>query len=397
MKLARRILSIEPSATLAITAAAKKMAAAGIDMVSFSAGEPDFSPPEPVRRAAVAAVEENHSKYTPAAGIPALRQAIADKLAHENGLAFEAGQVVVTVGAKQAIYNALQVLLDPGDEAVFFSPYWVSYPEQVKAAEGVPVVAATDSAFELDPGALAGAITDRTRVVILNSPSNPTGAVASEQALGEIAAVLRDHPDVTVISDEIYERLVYDGTVHRSIANVASDLAERTILVNGFSKSHAVPGWRVGYAAGPTEIISAMARLQGHSTSNASSIAQYAMLAACEMDPSWFTSIVAEFTRRRDVMVEGLNAIKGFRVMKPQGAFYAFADISGLLPCRGENHKLTGSTDFAKALIEEAHVAVIPGLPFGAENFLRFSYTASEEDILRGIERVSGFVARLTK
>lgn len=396
MNLSNRVRSIQPSATLAITAKAKQMKAQGLDTVSFSAGEPDFPPPEPVRRAAMEAVEKNRSKYAPAAGLPELRQAIARKLEKDNGLSYEPGQVVVTVGAKQALYNALQALVDPGDEVIVLAPYWVSYPEQVKAAEGVPVIVPTTAGFRPDAGALEKAFSARTRALIVNSPSNPTGAVFARGDFEVLTGLLAGHPDVTLISDEIYEKLLYDGAVHLSPAGLPGMMG-RTVVVNGFSKSHAVPGWRVGYAAGPEEIIGAMARLQGHATSNAPSLVQYAMLAACEMDDAWFEDVVGTFTRRRDRMVGGLSALPGFRVTPPQGAFYAFADISDLLPARLRGRELKGSVDFASALLDEEHVAVIPGLPFGAENHIRLSYAASEEDIGKGLDRMAAFVGKLER
>ncbi len=395
MKISKRAESMAPSATLTITAAAKELAAAGKDVVSFTAGEPDFRPPAGVMEAASKALAENRSRYTPTAGIPELREAISRKLSSENGLAYKSDSIVVTVGAKQAIFNALMALVDPGDEVVILPPYWVSYPEQVKAAGGKPVFAGSGKSFKPDLAVMAGAFTQKTRVLILNSPCNPTGTVTGPETLKEMAAILRKFPDVSIISDEIYEKLVFDGTKHVNILNVAPDLADRTVIANGFSKSFAVPGWRLGWAAGPAPLIKAMTKIQDHSTSNASSIAQYALLAALNSPQDWFAGVLDEYSKRRKAIVDGLNGIPGFSVAPPMGAFYAFADVSPLLPAKLGRKELRGSEDFAKALLDDALVAVIPGLPFGAENCLRFSCTIPVDAIRKGVERTAEFAKKL--
>jgi aspartate aminotransferase len=397
MRTSKRADAITPSATLALTAKAKAMAADGADVCSFTAGEPDFPPPDEVREAAVRAVEENRSRYAPAAGLPELRSEIAGKLKRENELAYAPEEIVVTVGAKQAIFNAALALLDPGDEAVIFAPFWVSYPEQIRAAGAAPIVVPTDRRFHIEPDRLAAALTPKTRMVFLNSPNNPTGAVYPRENLEALAEVLRTRPEVAVVTDEIYEKIIFDGAPHVSILNVAPDLIDRTVLVNGFSKSYAVPGWRVGYAAGPRGIIGAMTRIQGHATSNAPTLAMHAMVGALRMQRDWFGDIVEELARRREAICGGLSAIEGISVAPPAGAFYALADISGLLPARRGGRTLAGSEDFALALLEEAHVATIPGRPFGAENMIRFSFATSVETIQKGVERTAEFVGRLER
>src|SRR5215470_9402430 len=330
MKLARRLAEIQPSPTLALNARAKAFAAAGKDVAGLSAGEPDFDTPEHVKEACVQALREGFTKYTATPGIPELRAAIAKKLREENELDFAADQVIVTNGGKQALYNCFQALLSDGDEVVMFAPYWVSYPEQVLLAGGRPVVVPTrvEDGFRPDPDALAKAITPRTRAVIFNSPSNPTGAVLPKESLLELAAVMAVHPEVLVITDDIYEHLLYTGQPFINIANVAPALRSRTLVVNGMSKAFAMTGWRMGYAAGPKALISGMQMVQDQSTSNVNAPTQRAALAALSGTQEPVQAMVREFQQRRDLFHGGLIQIPGVRCAKPEGAFYAFPDMS---------------------------------------------------------------------
>ncbi len=380
---------MKPSPTLAMTAKARRLQSEGHDVVSFAAGEPDFNTPEPVCEAAIKALRDGVTKYTPSAGLPALRQAVAAKLSRENGLAYDPDQVVVSCGAKHSVFNALQALIDPGDEVLLLAPYWMTYRDQILLAGGVPVTVAAEAREGFVPSIdrLREAVTPRTRALILNSPSNPTGATFSRAQLKELAALAIRH-DLWVVSDEIYERLTYD-TPHTSLAALGRDVAERTVTVTGCSKTYAMTGWRIGFAAAPRPVAQAMSNLQDQVTSNPTSFAQMGAIAALELGPESVEAMREEFLRRRDQMCQRLRAIPGVTLDTPSGAFYCFPDVSPFLERFGDD---VGLADF---LLEDALVATIPGSVFEGPGHLRLSYAASPADIEKGLERVADSLAKL--
>jgi len=394
VKISRRAALISPSPTLAIDTKAKALKAQGVEVINFSAGEPDFDTPQHIKAAAVQALEEGFTRYTPVAGIPELRREVA-RYFSLRGLSYSPEEIVVSCGAKQSLYNALQVLLEEGEEAVLISPYWVSYHEQVKLAGGKPVVVHTDSAegFKVTPEALEAALTPRTRAVILNSPCNPTGAVYTRQELESLAELARER-DIWVISDEIYSALLYDGLQHVSIASFPG-MKERSIVVDGASKTYAMTGWRIGFAAAPLPIAQAMISIQSHSTSNPNSIAQKAVLAALRGSQESVEKMRLEFDRRRLMMLEGLRAIPGIKCHRPGGAFYLFPDVGELLGKRFRGRILSSSLKIAEVLLEEFRVAVVPGEAFGAPGYLRLSYATSRDQIEKGLKALSLFVEQL--
>ncbi|WP_449536714.1 pyridoxal phosphate-dependent aminotransferase [Ferdinandcohnia sp. Marseille-Q9671] len=389
MKLANRVAALTPSSTLAITAKAKELKAQGHDVIGLGAGEPDFNTPDHIIEAAVKAMKEGHTKYTPSAGLPALKQAICNKLLQDQQLEYQPNEVVVGTGAKFVLYALFQVLLNKGDEVIIPIPYWVSYPEQVKLAEGVPVYVEgkEENNFKVTVEQLEHSITDKTVALVLNSPSNPTGMLYSKEELEAIGELCVTH-NIWVISDEIYEKLVYFGAEHFSIAQVNDNVKAKTIIINGLSKSHSMTGWRIGYAAGPKEIIKSMTDLSSHSISNPTSIAQYASIAAYEGTQEPVETMRQAFEKRLDVIYEKLTKIPGITCIKPQGAFYLF-------PNAKKAAELTGYTnvdDFAKALLEEALVAVVPGSGFGAPENIRLSYATSLDQLEQAIQRIHKFV-----
>ncbi len=370
------------------------MQAEGIDVIGFGAGEPDFDTPDHIKAEAVKAISEGFTKYTPTSGIPELKQAICKKLKEDNGLDYEPSQVVVSCGAKHSIYNIIQVLCEEGDEVIVPAPYWVSYTEQVRVAGATPVIIETneESGFKITPKSLSDHITDRTTLLILNSPSNPTGAVYSKEELQAIAEVIVEKR-IWVISDEIYEKIIYDDVQHVSIASIAPEIKVQTLVVNGVSKAYSMTGWRIGYAAANKEIISAISNLQDHSTSNPTSIAQRAALAALTGTQKPVQQMVQDFKKRRDYMIERLNRIPGISCLMPQGAFYAFPNISGVLGKAYEGKVINNSMDLTELLLVEANVAVVPGGPFGADNYLRLSYATSMDHIVTGLDRMEEMIA----
>jgi aspartate aminotransferase len=393
--LGRRALNLKPSATLAVDARAKALIASGVDVVNLTAGEPDFPTPAGPSRAGQDAIAEGFTRYTPTAGIAELRTAISVKLRGDNGLEYRPDQVVVSNGAKQSIYNALMVLLDPGDEVLIPFPAWVSYPEMVRLADGEPLLVDTEPAtYRLDVKALAAAVTPRSKVVILNSPNNPTGVVYTNDELRAVARLAVEN-DLYVISDEIYEKLVY-GAESISIGSLGDEILARTITVNGFSKAYAMTGWRMGYAAATPALAEAMANLQSQSTSGASSISQRAALAALSGDQTPLEEMRRQFDRRRRYIVERLEKMPGVRLdAVPEGAFYVFARVADLY---GEaTPVIGGSMDFAQRLLEEARVAVVPGLPFGSDNHIRLSYSDSLERLAEGMDRLERFVRSISE
>jgi aspartate aminotransferase len=393
--LSRRAREVEESATMAMTEKAARLRAQGADVISFTAGEPDFDTPEHIKKAAVDALQEGFTKYTAAAGLPALRKAVADKFRRDNGLSYDSSQVVVSCGAKHSIFNAILALLEEGDEAIVPAPYWVSYPEMVKCAGAKPVIVRTgeEDGFKITPEKLRAAVTPRTKVLILNSPSNPTGMVYTAEELGALADVALEK-DLQVISDEIYEKLCF-GTPFASIAASRPGMMERTVVVNGASKAYAMTGWRIGYAAGPKEIMSAVGRMQSQSTSNATSIAQYAALAALEGDQSCVERMRQEYARRRDTVVERLRAIPGITCGEPRGAFYVFPRVESLYGKKSRGTPVTGSAAFSGALLEHAHVGTVPGSGFGNDAHIRLSYAIAMEKIREGLDRLERFVREL--
>ena len=384
-----RISSIPASATLAITARAKQMAAAGKKICNFAAGEPDFDTPEPIKQAAVAALAAGRTKYAPSPGLPELRAAIAAKLERENGLTYAPEQVLVSNGAKHSLFNIIMAICDEGDEVIIPAPFWLSYPEMVRVAGGVPVAVACaeDNDFKLTPDALAAAMTPRTRAMIINSPSNPIGVVYTRDELTALAEVAVAN-DVLIIADEIYEKLVYDGTAHVSVGSLSDAIFEKVITVNGFSKAFAMTGWRLGYFAGPLPIVKAVNAFQSHSTSGANTFAQWGALAALELTATDLAPMVAAFAERRACLYERLTAMAGVTCVKPMGAFYALPNIAafGL-----------DSVTFAQRLLEEQGVAAVPGAPFDADANIRLSYACSLETINEGLDRLAAFVQDLQR
>lgn len=391
--LSRRAQAITPSATLAITARAKELKAQGVDVIAFAAGEPDFDTPEYIRKAAHDAIEAGKTRYTPAAGTPELKSAIAKKLKEDNGLDYSAGEIIVSCGAKHSLANIVLALIDDGDEVLVPAPYWVSYPQMVRLAGGVVRVLPTklEDSFKVTPEQIAEACTERTKLFIFNSPSNPTGAVYSRDEIAAIGKVLLEK-GVWCLSDEIYEKLLYDDLSHESIAAVVPEMKARTIVVNGHSKAYAMTGWRIGYAAGPAEIIKAASSMQSHTTSNPASISQAAATAALAGGKEVVEERRREFERRRDRIVEGLRAIPGVKLpVAPQGAFYVFPDVSELYG-KGSFADAKGSVDFAKICLEKVHVAVVPGEAFGEDSCVRLSYATNMESIEEGLRRLSSLV-----
>ncbi|MFZ5644474.1 MAG: pyridoxal phosphate-dependent aminotransferase [Bacillota bacterium] len=396
MKLADRAINISPSPTLSIDSKAKKMMAEGMDVINFGVGEPDFDTPDNIKRAAVEAIEKGMTKYTPVPGTDRLRSAIAKKFKEDNGLEYQPSQIVVSAGAKHSLYNAFQVLCQEGDEVILPAPYWVSYLEQIKMTGAKPVIVPTSASngFKLTISGLESAITDKSRLIVLNSPSNPTGGVYTKEELKALGEILERH-GILIISDEIYEKLVYDGMEHVSIASLSPGLKDLTIVINGVSKSHAMTGWRIGYAAAAPAIAKAMADLQSHSTSNPTSIAQAATVEALEGTQEPLVEMVKEFNKRRDYMLERVNSIPGLSCPKPGGAFYLFPDMSAYIGKTYNGKKIEGASDLADALLEDAKVALVPGVAFGDDRCFRLSYATSMEKISEGLNRIEKLLANI--
>jgi aspartate aminotransferase len=388
MKLAARVGQVTPSITLAITAKAKGMRTEGIDVCSFSVGEPDFDTPAHVIDAATKALKEGKTKYGPAAGEPKLREAIAKKLKSDNGLDYKPENVLVTNGGKHSLYNLIMALIEPGDEVIIPAPYWLSYPEMVTLAGGRSVIVPTyaDNGYKISVQQLKQAITSKTKLFVLNSPSNPTGMVYTSEEIRDLAQVIVE-ADIFVVSDEIYEKILYDGSQHVSIGSLGEEIFSRTLISNGFAKGYSMTGWRLGYLAGPLEIIKAATTIQGHSTSNVCTFAQYGAIAALEGSQDCVEEMRQAFAQRRQVMYDGINSIPGLTCARPNGAFYLFPDISK-----------TGlrSLEFCDALLESHQVAVIPGVAFGADNNIRLSYATDMTTIRKGVERLDKFVRSLS-
>jgi len=398
MKFAQRIEKIQPSMTLAISAKAQALKEQGIDVIGFGAGEPDFATPENIKQAAIEAIQNNDTHYTLVSGTNALKDAIIEKFDHDNGLAYDRKQIVVSCGAKHSFYNLAQVLWDSGDEIIIPAPYWVSYPDMVVLANATPVIVNTDasSGFKITAEQLQQAITPKTRALVLNSPSNPTGSAYTKKELEALADVILKNK-LLAISDEIYEKIIFDGFEHCSIASLSEELKQNTVVINGASKCFAMTGWRIGYLAADADIASAVTKLQGQSTSNPTSIAQAACVEALtgEKTPGEITRMVTEFKKRRDVLMDRYTAIEGISCYTPVGSFYSFPDFSGIHGKQWKGKTIKGSLDVAEFLIEEAQVALVPGIAFGADNNQRLSFATSMENINKGMDRIESALKSL--
>jgi len=402
MRFSERIMKVKPSATLAISALANSLRAKGIDVIGFGAGEPDFDTPRFIKAAGIQAIESGKTKYTPAGGIPELKKAIVDKFQRDNKLSYTEAHITVNCGGKHSFYNLMQVLLDDGDEIIVPAPYWVSYPPMALLAGGSPVIidTAEESSFKLTPALLEKAITKKTRALVLNSPSNPTGAAYTKAELEGLAAVLENR-DILIISDDIYESIIYDGFQFFNMANLSDALKEKTVVLNGVSKTYSMTGWRIGYMAGNPDLIKKVEILQSQSTSNPTSISQWASVEAINGDQSVVKDMVAAFDRRRKMIVESLNKVPGRKCLMPEGAFYGFPNISGVTRLKGwkAGREKYGADSVSAALtsylLEEARVAVVPGVEFGNDPNIRLSYATSDENIQKGTQRIKEAVEKL--
>lgn len=401
MKLAARTTRIAPSPTLQMAATVKTMKAQGLEVFDFGAGEPAHDTPEYVKDAAYQAMKAGFTKYTPVGGIDELKEAIVEKFQHDQGLQYEKSQVLVSCGAKHCLYNLAQALFEAGDEVIIPSPYWVSYPDLTVLADAIPVFLETkeESNYSVDPLALEACIGPRTKAIILNSPCNPTGSLYDRKTLEGIAELVLRH-DLIIVSDEIYEKIIYDNQTHLSIASLDPEIGKRTVVVNGVSKTFSMTGWRIGFAAGPKELIGAMTNVQGQSTSNPTSIAQKAAVAALRGGPSFVRQMVAELHQQRNCIVERLNGMKGISCLTPLGAFYVFPNVSGLIGTHHPTATATGAitcpSDLANYLLKEAKVACVPGEPFGSQSHIRLSYTPTLETIERGMDQLEGAIQALS-
>lgn len=393
-ELADRVNRIQASPTIAINTKTKELQAAGKNIINLSIGEPDFDTPDFIKEAAIKAIKDGHTKYTAVDGIPALKQAIIKKFETDNQLSYKPNQILVSNGAKQDLYNIFSALINPGDEVIIPAPYWVSYPDMVLLCDGTPVIAETrfENRFKLTPEELEQVITKKTRLLILNSPSNPTGVAYSENELAALGEVLLKYPRVIIASDDIYEKNMWNNTPFKNIVNACPELKERCIVVNGVSKAYAMTGWRIGYAAGPEKIISAMTKAQSQSTSNPNTIAQYASKAALEGDQKCIEVMTNAYKERHDYLTGELQSINGFKCLKSDGAFYTFPDVSGLY----KNHnRIHNDLQFAEFLLTEAEVAIVPGSAFGAEGHIRFSFATSMDNIKEAVNRIKNALLKL--
>lgn len=391
IKLSQRVQSIKPSPTLAITARAAALKAEGKDIIGLGAGEPDFDTPDHIKNAAIDAINQGKTKYTAVDGTAELKQAIIAKFARDNGLSYQANQILVSVGGKQSFFNLSQAMLDAGDEVIIPAPYWVSYPDMVLLADAVPVIieAGQDQHFKITPEQLEAAITPKTRLFVINSPSNPSGMAYSKAELEALGDVLRKYPDVVIATDDMYEHILWTEEGFYNILMACPDLYDRTLVLNGVSKAYSMTGWRIGYAAGPAKIIAAMKKIQSQSTSNPTSISQAASVEALNGDQQCVQTMLVEFKKRHDMVVEKLNAIDGIESLASDGTFYVFPNISGAIA------KIPGINDdleFAEALLVDKGVAVVPGTAFGLKNHMRLSIATSEENLTRALDRIADFI-----
>lgn len=393
MNFSKKALAIQPSLTLAISAKAKEMKSQGLDVIGFGVGEPDFNTPENIQEAAIKAIRDGHTKYTPASGIIELKKAVVDKFWNENNLKYNESQIIISTGAKQCLANLFQAVLNPEDEVMMQIPYWVSYPELIQLADGVPVFVNTEESnnFKLTLDNLQAAVTEKTKMIIVNTPNNPTGTVYNKEDLQMIADFAKEH-DLLILADEIYEKLIYGVEKHVSIATLSEDAYNRTIIINGVSKSFAMTGWRIGYAAGNKDIIKLMANIQSHTTSNPSSIAQYASLEALTGPIDTQKAMIEEFKKRRDYMIKRINSINGLSCIEPMGAFYVMLNISKLFGKEVDGEMIKDSLSFSNSLLAHAKVAAVPGIGFGVDDYVRLSYATSMENIENGLDRIEGYV-----
>ncbi len=393
--LSQKVDKIEESQTIAMTTLAKKLRAEGKNVISLSAGEPDFPTPENIKQAAIKAIQDNFTKYTQNEGIPELREAVAEKFRSDNGIDVKASNILVSNGGKHSLFNALQAILNPGDEVIVPAPYWVSFPEMVKLADGTPVIMKTkeENGFTFDASDVEPLLTPRTKAIIINTPSNPSGAVIGEESLRSVARLAREK-DFYIISDEIYEKIIYDGNKHFSIGSI-DEVRDRVITSSGVSKAYSMTGWRIGFIAANDEIIKRAAKIQSQMTSNASSISQAAALEALRGPQTDIEKMRAAFEKRRDVMLMKLSQIDGITVKKPGGAFYFFPSVKGLIGRTYNGKSLTGSSDVAHFILSEAQVALVPGGAFGSDENIRLSYAYSEKELTEAADRIAAAVAGL--
>lgn len=396
MNLSSKAMKIKPSSTLAITAKANQMKANGMDVIGFGAGEPDFDTPDHIKNAAISAINAGFTKYTPVPGTMELRNVICTKFKKDNDLSYEPNQIVVSNGAKHSLTNAFMAILNPGDEVIIPAPYWLSYPEMVRLADGVPITVYTtkENNFKLTKEQLENALTKKTKAIIINSPSNPTGMVYNKAELEMIADFVIKN-NLLVVSDEIYEKLIYNGATHMSIASLGEEIYKRTIVINGVSKSYSMTGWRIGYSASSAEIAKLMSNIQSHAASNPNSIAQKATLAAIDGPQDCVEKMRAEFENRKNFIVKQINEIPLLEVIEPQGAFYVFVDVSGTFGKSYKGNKIDSAASFAEYILESDNVAVVPCEDFAYDTHIRLSYAISTEDIKSGVERIERFVRGL--
>ena len=385
--LSNRVKSIKPSQTLAITARAKELRAQGLDIIGLGAGEPDFDTPEHIKDAAIQAIRDGFTKYTAVDGTPSLKQAIIDKFKRDNNIDYEMNQILVSVGGKQSSFNLLQALINPGDEVIIPAPYWVSYPDMTLLAEGVPVIvsAGIEQGYKITPEQLEAAITDRTRLIFINSPSNPTGAVYNRDELAALGGVLIKYPNVLIATDDMYEHILWTDMPFVNIVNACPELYDRTIVLNGVSKAYSMTGWRIGYCGGPADLIAAMKKTQSQSTSNPCSISQVAAEAALNGDQACITPMLKAFKERHDFVVDRLNAMNGVKCLPSDGTFYAFADFRDVISSRDG---ISNDLELADYLLNEAKVALVPGSAFGADGYMRLSYATSMENLDQALTRI---------
>ncbi len=394
--LSERISQITPSQTLQITAKAKKLKKQGVKVINFAAGEPDFDTPELIKNYAMESIRRGETKYTPASGLIELKEAIVEKFRNENNLEYSVENIIVSCGAKHSIYNALFALLNPGDEVIIFSPYWVTYPEQVKLCGAVPVyVDTSQNDFHIPIDTLKEKINEKTKAIILNSPQNPTGVAYTKDEIKQIAEIVLSHKNLYVISDEIYEKIIFDNNEHISIASFGDDIKERTIVINGMSKAYAMTGWRIGFLAAPAPIAKAISSFQSHTTSNPTTFCQTASIFALRNIKEEIKEMQKIFENRRNLIYNLLSEIPNIKVNKPGGAFYIFPDVSAYYGKKYKDKQINGSVDFASILLDEKKVALVPGIAFGNDRFVRISFATSEEDIKTGVQLLKEFLSEL--
>lgn len=394
LELAQRVQRIKPSPTLAVSARAEELQAAGKNIINLSVGEPDFDTPEHIKAAGAKAIADGHTRYTAVDGIKPLKQAVINKFQNENNLKYELNQILVSCGAKHSLFNLFSAILNPGDEVIIPAPFWVSYPDMVKLADGEPVIVKADfnQHFKISAAQLEAAITPKTRIVILNSPSNPTGVAYTKDELRALGEVIMRHPNLVVVTDDIYERNIWGETPFANIVNACPELYDRTIVINGVSKTYAMTGWRIGYAAGPAKIIAAMKKAQSQSTSNPTSISQYAALAALEGDQSCASTMTKAYKERHDYLVGELQKIEGIKCIPSNGTFYTFPSVEGLF---NKEKGITNDLEFAEFLLNEAELAVVPGSAFGAPGHIRLCYTTSMDNLVEAVKRINAALLKL--